>query len=139
PNCLCAGALIDCLGMPGGAAVPGTPCNDNNACTTNDIYQLDCGCAGTFQDNDGDGTCDASDLCPSGPEPGTPCDDNNASTGNDVIGANCVCAGTIAAGCTQNLTLEFQTDANPGQITWEIRQQGTDALIQSGCPLAAPS
>ncbi|HMC96446.1 MAG TPA: T9SS type A sorting domain-containing protein, partial [Flavobacteriales bacterium] len=139
PNCLCAGALIDCLGMPGGAAVPGTPCNDNNACTTNDIYQLDCGCAGTFQDNDGDGTCDASDLCPSGPEPGTPCDDNNASTGNDVIGANCVCAGTIAAGCTQNLTLEFQTDANPGQITWEIRQQGTDALIQSGGPLAAPS
>ena len=37
----------DCLGVVGGSALPGTPCNDNNACTTNDTWSADCNCAGT--------------------------------------------------------------------------------------------
>ncbi len=40
----------DCLGVIGGTALPGTPCNDNNACTINDVYTgtaPNCGCAGT--------------------------------------------------------------------------------------------
>ncbi|MEO8068619.1 MAG: immunoglobulin domain-containing protein, partial [Flavobacteriales bacterium] len=41
---------VDCLGVVGGTALPGTACNDNNACTVNDVYTgtaPNCGCAGT--------------------------------------------------------------------------------------------
>ncbi|HRH36977.1 MAG TPA: GEVED domain-containing protein, partial [Flavobacteriales bacterium] len=55
---------IDCLGVLGGTALPGTACNDGNACTSNDTWSAGCACAGTFQDTDADGVCDASDLCP---------------------------------------------------------------------------
>ncbi|MBP6573008.1 MAG: T9SS type A sorting domain-containing protein [Flavobacteriales bacterium] len=97
-NCLCAGTLLgnDCEGVPGGPAVPGTACDDNDDCTTGDVYDANCLCAGTFADADTDGTCDADDLCPGGPEPGTACSDNNACTTGDVIGTNCLCAGTFA-------------------------------------------
>ncbi|MEO8588004.1 MAG: SBBP repeat-containing protein, partial [Flavobacteriales bacterium] len=33
-------------------------------------------------DDDGDGTCNGSDLCAGGPEPGTPCNDGNSATIN---------------------------------------------------------
>ncbi|HRH38050.1 MAG TPA: hypothetical protein PK760_06880, partial [Flavobacteriales bacterium] len=75
--------------------IPGQSCNDNNACTVNDVIGNDCLCAGTFADADNDGTCDASDICPGGPEPGAPCDDNNANTSSDVIGPDCICAGAL--------------------------------------------
>ncbi|MEZ5023838.1 MAG: metallophosphoesterase family protein [Chitinophagales bacterium] len=45
-------------------ALIGTACDDGNACTTNDIYDNNCNCAGTFQDADSDGVCDANDQCP---------------------------------------------------------------------------
>ncbi|HRO98104.1 MAG TPA: immunoglobulin domain-containing protein, partial [Flavobacteriales bacterium] len=41
---------VDCLGVIGGSALPGTPCDDGNACTVNDVYTgtaPNCGCAGT--------------------------------------------------------------------------------------------
>ena len=71
----------------------GGSCNDGNACTTNDTYQDDCSCVGTYQDSDTDGVCDANDLCPGGLEPGTACDDGNENTTNDVIQADCSCLG----------------------------------------------
>ena len=37
----------DCLGVIGGTALPGTACNDNNACTTNDTWNASCQCVGT--------------------------------------------------------------------------------------------
>ncbi|TXI80490.1 MAG: hypothetical protein E6Q44_07040, partial [Flavobacteriales bacterium] len=37
----------DCLGVIGGSALPGTACNDNNACTTNDTWNVSCQCVGT--------------------------------------------------------------------------------------------
>jgi len=53
--------------------------------------------------------------------------------------------GTNTAGCmdgeeitvvigTTEMELEFQTDGNPGQISWEIREQGSNNLVQSGAP-----
>ncbi|MFN6176513.1 MAG: thrombospondin type 3 repeat-containing protein [Flavobacteriales bacterium] len=42
-----AGATVDCLGVNGGVAMPGTACNDNNACTVNDVWTANCQCAGT--------------------------------------------------------------------------------------------
>jgi hypothetical protein len=86
-NCVCAGQLIDCLGVAGGTALPGTACNDNNAATGNDVYGANCVCAGQLIDCLG--VAGGSAL------PGTACNDNNAATGNDVYGANCVCAGQL--------------------------------------------
>ncbi|MFZ1688971.1 MAG: hypothetical protein WAU70_16235 [Flavobacteriales bacterium] len=37
----------DCQGVVGGSALPGTTCNDGNACTTGDIWNSSCQCAGT--------------------------------------------------------------------------------------------
>ncbi|MEO8589311.1 MAG: hypothetical protein ABI432_08095, partial [Flavobacteriales bacterium] len=99
----------DCLGVSGGPAVPGTTCNDGNACTTGDVWSTNCQCVGTSSgDSDGDGTCNALDGCPSDPnktapgacgcgnlEPGSSCNDGISSTVNDVVGANCVCAGQL--------------------------------------------
>ncbi len=93
----------------------GNPCDDGDACTTNDVIDANCNCAGTFQDADGDGVCDANDICQGGDDnvdsdnDGTPdfcdscdgntvgnsCDDGDACTTNDVIDANCNCAGTF--------------------------------------------
>ncbi|MFN5622170.1 MAG: hypothetical protein ACK478_12790, partial [Flavobacteriales bacterium] len=43
---------------------PGAPCNDNNPCTINDVYNADCACTGTFTgDSDDDGNCNAIDEC----------------------------------------------------------------------------
>ncbi len=43
-----AGACgTDCLGVPGGTALPGTPCDDGDPNTTNDTWTADCQCAGS--------------------------------------------------------------------------------------------
>lgn len=39
----------------------GEPCDDNDICTTNDVFTSDCDCLGIFQDMNGDGVCDAVD------------------------------------------------------------------------------
>lgn len=99
--------VTDCQGTVGGGALPGTPCNDGNACTTNDLWNASCQCVGTPSgDSDGDGVCNALDGCPNDPnkvapgqcgcgnlEPGSPCNDNNPNTTGDAVGSNCVCAG----------------------------------------------
>ncbi|MBK9175161.1 MAG: hypothetical protein IPM46_02255 [Flavobacteriales bacterium] len=41
------GAATDCNGVVGGTALPGTACNDGNACTTNDTWNASCQCVGT--------------------------------------------------------------------------------------------
>ncbi|QQR87927.1 MAG: T9SS type A sorting domain-containing protein [Flavobacteriales bacterium] len=108
---------VDCNGVPGGPALPGTPCDDNDACTVNDVYTgtaPNCGCAGTFADADSDGTCDANDVCPGGPEPGTPCDDLNAATTGDVIQANCTCAGTLI--CTPGAPCNDNNACTTGEV-----------------------
>jgi hypothetical protein len=39
------GPLVeDCLGMPGGTAIPGTPCDDGNVLTTDEIFNENCIC-----------------------------------------------------------------------------------------------
>ncbi len=58
-----------------GCSTTGQPCNDGNACTTNDIINAACNCVGTFADTDNDGICDANDICPGG--------DDNLDTDND--------------------------------------------------------
>ncbi len=89
------GTCQDCLGVPSGPAQPGTPCDDGDVCTINDLWSPSCVCVGTFQDTDGDGVCDANDNCPTVVgQIGSSCDDNDACTSGDVLDANCVCVGT---------------------------------------------
>lgn len=42
----------------------GTPCDDGDVCTINDVEDGNCNCAGTFEDDDNDGVCNANDVCP---------------------------------------------------------------------------
>ncbi|MEM9821750.1 MAG: hypothetical protein AAF985_11790, partial [Bacteroidota bacterium] len=81
--------------------VLGTPCDDGDPCTYNDLYLSDCICMGTNDDVDGDGVCDGLDQCPGGDDNvdtdgdgvpdfcdacvvGASCDDGDAFTLNDV-------------------------------------------------------
>ncbi len=86
----------DCLGVVGGLALAGTPCDDGNSCTVNDLWNASCQCQGTYRDSDGDGICDAQDNCPGVPgQIGSACNDGNPCTINDVLNANCQCTGTF--------------------------------------------
>lgn len=74
----------------------GQSCNDNLACTINDVWDNNCNCSGIPDiDTDNDGVCDAKDQCPNFDNNliGTLCDDNNANTINDSWQLNCACAG----------------------------------------------
>lgn len=92
----------------------GTPCNDGDICTISDVITSDCMCAGTSQDSDNDGVCDAQDICNGGNDnidsdgdgipdfcddcdivAGTLCDDGDACTMGDVYDENCNCQGTF--------------------------------------------
>ncbi|MBK7287282.1 MAG: T9SS type A sorting domain-containing protein [Flavobacteriales bacterium] len=86
----------DCLGVIGGPALAGTPCDDGSPCTLNDLWDASCQCQGTYHDSDGDGICDAQDNCPGVPgQIGSTCNDGNTCTINDVLNANCQCTGTF--------------------------------------------
>lgn len=75
----------DCAGVNNGGALPGTPCNDNNADTGNDTWNANCQCVGLLIDCAG---------TPGGNvHAGSPCNDNDADTGGDVYNANCACVG----------------------------------------------
>ena len=79
----------------------GVPCDDGDPCTTGEIFQPDCQCAGgTLVDVDNDNICDSdiADNCV-GLNIGTPCDDGNANTVNDVVDINCNCIGTAPVFC----------------------------------------
>jgi Secretion system C-terminal sorting domain len=122
-------AFCDCLGVPSGTALPGTACDDGDACTTGDTWTNDCDCIGTVEDSDNDGICDADDSCPDlAGEVGDACDDGNAGTQNDTIDGTCTCVGDA---CTHDLNLIFQTDG-VSDISWELREQGTNTILQSG-------
>ncbi len=62
---------------------PGATCDDGNNCTVSDIIDSGCNCAGTFADEDGDGVCDADDICPGG--------DDNIDNNGDGIPDFCEC------------------------------------------------
>ncbi len=82
------GCIIDCQGVPGGQALPGTPCDDSDQTTINDQWTVDCDCVGDLIDCLG---------VPGGPAlPGTPCDDGNPNTTSDIWNNDCDCIGVPA-------------------------------------------
>ena len=52
----------------GSCILPGTPCNDYDACTVFSFYGPDCICTGPILDADDDGVCDGADCAPNHPE-----------------------------------------------------------------------
>lgn len=79
-------AQVDCLGVNGGTALPGTPCDDGNANSTADVWNNYCICVGYCTDwMEGGSTV-----------PGGACDDGNMLTINDVMSAECYCHGICA-------------------------------------------
>lgn len=81
-------AQLDCMGVDGGTALPGTPCDDGNEFTYSDAWDPNCVCVGS---------CYA-DWTLTGP-PGSPCDDGFPQTVNDVWDEQCICSGTWVSDC----------------------------------------
>lgn len=75
----------------------GTPCDDGDPCTIDDVYGTDCNCAGTYVDSDGDGVCDALDICEGG--------DDNIDTDGDGIPDFC-----DPSNCSNTITSNFTPD-----------------------------
>ncbi len=44
--CVTCATVVDCEGVVGGTALPGTSCDDGDDTTVNDMYDADCNCAG---------------------------------------------------------------------------------------------
>lgn len=110
----------DCLGVPGGSARPGTPCDDGDPCTSDDMWKSDCQCMGLpVPDSDGDGLCDTVDPCPNNIHtPGDRCNDGDACTINDVVGEDCICRGTPSPDTDGDGICDAQDNCPtvPGQI-----------------------
>ncbi len=93
----------------------GTPCDDGDPCTIDDVFDTNCNCGGAYLDDDKDGVCNTLDVCEGGDDHadldndgipdfcdtcdnsliGTPCDDENPCTENDKIDQDCNCIGTF--------------------------------------------
>ena len=118
----------DCLGVPGGTALPGSACNDGDPQTVNDTWNVNCTCAGTLP-NDCLGV-------PGGTaQPGTACDDGLATTGNDTWNSNCQCVGElidcegVAGGSALPGTACDDGLATTGNDTWNNNCQCVGLLI----------
>ena len=105
-----SGAFLQQQSMPvGGGSAPVQSSFTSNALNAGNYYfrleNAPCGTSYRLQcnDDDSDGTCNASDICADGPEPGSPCDDGDPNTANDTVNANCVCEGSTSP--TENTAL----------------------------------
>lgn len=121
----------DCLGVPGGAALPGTACDDDEVCTIDDLWTAGCECQGTYVDTDSDGSCDSEDGCPLDPDKTAPglCGCGVADTDTDA---------DLTPDCTDGCPLDpLKTD--PGSCGCGIPDTDSDsdgtADCADGCPL----
>lgn len=79
----------DCDNCPTVPGVIGSPCNDGDPNTMNDVLVTGCICMGTAAPNDCLGVPGGAAL------PGMPCNDNDACTVNDAYNASCQCTGVV--------------------------------------------
>ncbi|HMC97004.1 MAG TPA: T9SS type A sorting domain-containing protein, partial [Flavobacteriales bacterium] len=102
-------AQVDCEGVPGGPAQPGTACDDGNGDTSNDVYDASCDCIG----EDCLGVPGGTAL------PGQPCDDGNPNTGADMWQTGCICAGTVGIEEANALVIALSVRPNPvKELLW---------------------
>ncbi len=96
--------------------IVGGPCNDGNACTIDDVYDSDCNCLGIVADSDGDGVCNAEDVCEGFDDNllGQPCDDLDPCTTNDIYVDCAICQGTYEDKDGDGLCVADDPDDNDG-------------------------
>lgn len=132
----------DCLGVYGGSALPGTPCDDGNVNTINDLYNASCACVGTpvgcggnqaqirvrTDANGGQITWYVTDdlgmtVATGGPYPSQ----------NNTMVSTTVCLPTDFGNCYK-LTLEDSFGdglcCGNGNGYWEIRNMASDLLLR---------
>jgi hypothetical protein len=139
-NCQCQGvtAIAGCMDASacnynpsatsdnGSCAFANDPCNDNNAGTTNDTYNVNCECLGiptivgcteinACNYNPNANTNDGSCLFPGGA-----CDDGLSNTINDTLNANCECVGETVSVAELNEQV-WKVFPNPSQEQWNIQ------------------
>ncbi|MBK8948196.1 MAG: T9SS type A sorting domain-containing protein [Flavobacteriales bacterium] len=103
------GGTPDCLGIPGGPNVPGSPCDDGDPNTFGDVWDANCGCSGQ-----GGGLVDCLGV-PNGPDmPGTACDDNDPLTPYSYWAWNCVCVADTTNGFLYDCMGVLNGPAMPG-------------------------
>ena len=116
---ICFDKVADC--------VSGEACDDGDHCTINDSMDEECNCIGMYQDTDGDGVCDADDICPDGDDNidvdndnipdacdtctqvGASCDDGDDCTVNDTYNEECDCIGTYMDSDNDNVCDAYDT------------------------------
>ncbi|MEO8588938.1 MAG: T9SS type A sorting domain-containing protein [Flavobacteriales bacterium] len=108
--CFNSSALqVDCEGVPGGPAQPGTACDDGNDDTSNDVYDASCACLG----EDCLGVLGGTAL------PGQPCDDGDPDTGGDIWQAGCTCEGTVGIHDINAPSVLMNVHPNPAkELLW---------------------
>ena len=108
---------IDCAPYSAELGGPGSPCDDGNPNTINDVHDANCNCAGTPNpcegvDSDGDGICDDVDCDDTKKEigsVGSPCDDGDPNTINDRMNVDCICKGEFDQRLCNLRILKFRT------------------------------
>lgn len=104
-----------------GVNIINTTCDDSDVCTENDIWVTECDCIGTFVDDDNDGVCNASDLCPGG--------DDNIDIDMDEIPD--LCDGCLLAGASINYRFEIDFDGYPYETSWDIKDANGNIMVSS--------
>lgn len=106
--------VVDCEGVAGGDALPGTPCDDGTANTGNDTWSGACACVGE--------TIDCEGVIGGPALPGTVCDDGSAVTVNDAWSNTCECVGNDCEGVPGGTALPGNAcddgDPNTGDDMW---------------------
>ena len=109
-------------GCPNGE-IPNTACDDNDPCTTQDVWikssDGSCLCSGQFNDSDNDTICDAKDICPDG--------DDLVDIDNDGIPDDCECDAPAACTIEQEMILISQISNGDDDI-----EELADASLYQG-------
>jgi len=138
-DCVCSGMIVGCTDMSAcnynpdavfddfSCEFPGSPCNDGNEETLNDVLDENCDCIGTFVFVTG---CTNTDACNYDSSANTDdgscyfvgdsCDDGNANTSNDVYNANCLCEGVVSV---EEISAFYSVYPNPTNGMLTIAQQ----------------
>ena len=113
----------------------GQICDDGDPCTTNDVFDVDCNCAGiAVGDDDNDGVCNVLDECPGLDDAliGQTCDDGDACTINDVYDLNCGCAGVYTDNDSDGVCIGGDPDDDNPCVPNDIDCNPCDEVISDG-------
>ncbi len=105
----------------------GTACNDSDTCTTGDVYDNNCQCAGTYVDQDGDGYCVGDD-----PDDLNPCDPDT----NSQACLPCMVFNSESFESGWGIWIDggsdcYRTASNPNSGTYSIRIQDNSLYTSS--------